>query len=416
MSDSGVEDDLIRLFRRFDTKGDGLIGRHDLSKLLMALDPAFWTLGRLERLLAQKGASGDGSVSYEDFLRWLFGENGGQEAGPPAVVADAAGGGGCGEPARFTLMTFNVEEYCHGESRGSRRERALEIAAGIRRIVEAHAPDVLCLEEHSLGGGEFTEEEILAAVAGGLGYDHTSEATGERAWYSELANAVLWKRGTFALERSWGVRLAGKGVEGPARDYTPRSAACAELRHSSSGRRVTVCATHLLGGRFEDTVFVKEARAEQNMRVEQARRLASSVRETCGESTPSVIAGDFNVMLDGYGEQSPFRKAALDYFNGKLLGAALAKAQGASRDEFTFDGFYVPFQTRVHGILSDELGYRRAYGRSDASSEMKTTFYAGCIDWIYIRHLQSMRDEKVVSAIQEGLSDHNAVLVTLQFE
>jgi len=291
---------------------------------------------------------------------------------------------------------------------------------GIRAIVETHAPDVLCIEEHSLGK-DFTEEEIMEALIWNLGYDYVSQPTGETAWFSPLANTIFWKRAIFKLERSWRVQLAGKDdkVPGTPQKYTPRSAACVELTHLAMGKRLAVCATQLMGGRFEDISFVAEALSKRNTRAESARKIAASIKETCGDDTPSVIAGDFNVMLNGYREGSAFRSNAQSYFDGSLIKKALelgARAAGQllSKEDYTFDGFYVPFQSQVHAVLSGELGYSMAYGRSDSEAEMKTTFYAGCIDWVYVRKLVTLRDETVVQAIDDGLSDHNAMMVTLR--
>lgn len=266
----------------------------------------------------------------------------------------------------------------------------------------------------------------MTALIGDLGYEYISERTGEaRAWYSGLANAVLWKNNTFILDRSWRVQLVEEGayVPGTSKKYTPRSAACAKLTHSSSGKSVVVCATHLLGGRFEDSLFVAEALADRNVRAEQVQKIAESVQECCGEGMPVVIAGDFNVMLHGYIEGSPFRQKALDYFNNQLINGALKLAstsgagkKGLQNDMCTFDGFYVSFQNELHRVLSDKLGYNCAYARRDDDSTMKTSYYAGCTDWVYIRNLGTLRDEQIISAMDQGLSDHDPVMVTLQFE
>lgn len=407
---------ILAIFRRFDNGGHGLMNQPDLKQILTLLDANFWTDSRLEVLLAESSPGvchGKAEVRYEEFLRWLFDDD------PRTGLSQGVGS--------FTLMTFNVEEYYHGYNRDKKEGKEAELKSGvfatikgIRAIVETHAPDVFCIEEHSLGKG-FTEVEIMEALIGNLGYDYVSQPTGENAWFSPLANAIVWKRAIFTQERSWRVQLAGVGdvVPGTSQSYTPRSAACVELTHRATGKRLAVCATHLMGGRFEDASFVAEALAKRNIRAEQAQKIACSIKETCGEDTPSVIAGDFNVMLDGYREGSAFRSTAQSYFDGTLINKALemaaqAAGQTPGKEDYTFDGFYAPFQTQVHAVLSRELGYTIAYGRSDSADEMKTTFYSGCIDWVYIRNLTTLRDERVVRAIDDGLSDHNAVMVTLQ--
>jgi len=402
---------ILAIFRRFDVDGKGLMNQLVIKQIFTLLDAKYWTDSRLEALLTKSSPGvchGTEEVRYEEFLWWLF------EDAPHRGLSS------------FTLMTFNVEEYYHGyglkkkEGAGELKTDVFDTIKGIRAIIESHSPDVFCIEEHSLGKG-FTEGEIMTALIGNLGYDYVSQPTGENAWFSPLANAIVWKCAKFRLEQSWRVQLAGAGdlVPGTSQSYTPRSAACVELTHQATGNRLAVCATHLMGGRFEDTSFVAEALAKRNVRAEQAQKIADSIKETCGEDTPSVIAGDFNVMLDGYREGSAFRSTAQSYFDGTLINKALevasqAAGQNPGKEDYTFDGFYAPFQTRVHAVLSEELGYSIAYGRSDSTDEMKTTFYSGCIDWVYIRNLATLRDERVVRAIDDGLSDHNAVMVTLQ--
>jgi len=334
------------------------------------------------------------------------------------------------KPASFTLMTFNVEEYYHSQhgpaeeasKRPALKSGVFETVQGIKKILEAQSPDVICLEEHSMGArGEFSHEDLLRALVGDLRYSSVFMPSGEEhAWYSALSNGVLWKQEKFKKVKSWKEQLATKDdrIPGTEERYTPRSAACVELVHEESGRTVVVCATHLMGGRFEDTSFVAEALVGRNMRAEQIEKIAESVRKACGPSVSSVIAGDFNVMLRGYVKGSVFREEALSYFEKKLKGAALklVKDKEPKEEEYSFDGFYVPFQTKVHHVLERKLGYISAYGQQDIVEAMKTTQYAGCIDWIYTRHLKSLQDEHVVgTGLAQGLSDHNPVIVTLQW-
>jgi len=388
-----------------------------LTKLLKVVCAKEFDEHAIDLVIDAADAEHDHYVSYERFVKWLFDPAlhdhlRGVQGGHPAPSADA-----------FTLMEFNVEEYYHDHTKrgGDVRSTVLQVVAGIRSILEAHSPDVLCLVEHSRGSGSLTEADIMEALAGGLGYAYESEPTGEcPAWHSALANAVLWKEGKFSRARSWRVQLAGEGdlVPGTAQAYTPRSAACVELVRAGTGRRVVVCAAHLLGGRFEDKTFVAEHLAGRNVRVEQAQRVVDKIEEACGPGVPSVITGDFNTMLDGYAEGSAFRQTAQSYFEDKLRGAAVALARGSGlapeADDYTFD-FYASFQRRVHEVLRNTHGYAAAYGQSDAAAEMKTTHYSGCIDWIYIKNLSTMRDEQVISGVATGLSDHNAIMVTLKF-
>jgi hypothetical protein len=70
-------------FRCADETGKGIIRRCDLARLLKALDAGEWTDARVDRLLRAAGGSSSlaatlrpissSPISYEEFLRWLFG-------------------------------------------------------------------------------------------------------------------------------------------------------------------------------------------------------------------------------------------------------------------------------------------------------------------------------------------------------
>jgi len=312
----------------------------------------------------------------------------------------------------FTLMTFNVEQYRHSKA------GAAAIIRGIRSIIEVHSPDVICLQEHTLEASGFSsEEKLLFALVGGLGYEHVSAPTGELGVIFPIANCVLWKTNKFRHVQHGALKLsvAPIGKDGQRRT-TPRAAAFAELLHLSSKQRLKVCSTHLLGGRHEDIDFIVESLEGRNRRGEQIHELDTWVN-TQSDCQSCVIAGDFNSMLKGFQEGSAFRMDAQQYFEDKLLNGALKAAAECgyepSSSAYDFDGFYTPFQTRVHHVLQD-LGYSSAYGKSDAESCMKTSMRSGCVDWIYTKGLSSLEDECVLAAISENLSDHDAVIVTLR--
>lgn len=120
---------------------------------------------------------------------------------------------------------------------------------------------------------------------------------------------------------------------------------------------------------------------------------------------PSIIAGDFNVMRRGFLE-GPFAAGSRNYVIGKTM---LYSRQKLEKD---YVEIYVPYQLEVH-LKLEKLGYSVAYGRSDASPDMKTSRHGGCTDWIYSRGVSSKMDETVIFVNvgeREGASDHNAVI------
>ena len=69
---------LVETFKRFDQDGNGLISREELGCVLKELDENMDNLA-IDRLMAWADTSGDGQLFYEEFLRWVFAEDFGQE-------------------------------------------------------------------------------------------------------------------------------------------------------------------------------------------------------------------------------------------------------------------------------------------------------------------------------------------------
>ncbi|CAK9008946.1 unnamed protein product [Durusdinium trenchii] len=67
---------VLEAFKKFDKDGDGSITRDELGNVLRTLDPEEWTEQELDRLLGRVDANGDGKLQVEEFLRWIFAEDG----------------------------------------------------------------------------------------------------------------------------------------------------------------------------------------------------------------------------------------------------------------------------------------------------------------------------------------------------
>ncbi|CAJ1350492.1 unnamed protein product [Effrenium voratum] len=61
---------VCEIFDRYDLDGSGLLERHELMKVLRVLDSEI-TTQEIQRVLAELDTSGDGKVSYKEFLSWL---------------------------------------------------------------------------------------------------------------------------------------------------------------------------------------------------------------------------------------------------------------------------------------------------------------------------------------------------------
>jgi len=169
-----------------------------------------------------------------------------------------------------------------------------------------------------------------------------------------------------------------------------------------------VCSTHLMGGRFEDKLWLGDRSAGVNERVNQVTAIAELLKaDVFTPGAPSIIVGDFNVMKLGF-TKGPFVRTSMKYVIGDSM---LYPQEQMERDYFAS---YVPHQTAVHGKI-ESLGYLSAYGTPDSDASMKTS-RGGCPDWIYTKGVTSRKNERVISAnieTKEGASDHNAIIVTL---
>mmetsp|Transcript_97061 Transcript_97061/g.182556 ORF Transcript_97061/g.182556 Transcript_97061/m.182556 type:complete len:404 (-) Transcript_97061:13-1224(-) len=372
----------------------------------------------------------------------------------------------CGVSAMdFKVMTYNVEEYWHGFDpgpyRGLHRDKMSELLkqgtlqgahiceyfarlkanvfrniSVIRSMIEQSSPDVVCLEEHSSGLERstpylekcgfkevltdevlFSHDDIVKALLPD-GYGIFMTGTGESPCkFSELANAVAWKKDKFELvdeQSQVGVVTTEKHKATPCGEshYTPRSAACVCLKPLGvNASNIVICATHLMGGRFEDRNWAVDCEFGVNERVNQVVAIQDAIRENFEKNgeVPSVIAGDFNVMKKGFTE-GPFVKDTMKYVIGDTMLYPQHQLEKDYREK------YVPYQAAVHDTL-EALGYTVAYGREDDVAEMKTSKTAGCVDWIYTKGLTSKKDEQVLISCVPGtnmwVSDHNAVVVTL---
>lgn len=359
----------------------------------------------------------------------------------PTVKADASNG------LEIKFMTFNVEEYTHGidtnqlyklkdkDKEGQVawlqefRTQIFDRAAKVKQIIEEQAPDVLCMQEHSMAleqdiliyrkyitetidGVSWTHDDLIQSVLP-EGYAHFVARTGERpAKYTELANLVAWKTAKFeaADNGKLGKPTTESGKKTATGDgYTPRSVALVKLKPVGMDLWFAVACTHLMGGRFEDINWAADNEVGINERVNQV----VTIHELLGKAPfegrlPSIIAGDFNVMNKGFTE-GHFVKDVKKYVFGDC------KLYTRAQLEKDYLEVFVPFQTAVHRKL-EELGYTVAYGQDDTTESMKTSRFGGCIDWIYTLGLTSKKDEQIVSGnvqSKEGASDHNAVVVTL---
>eukprot|EP00929_Paragymnodinium_shiwhaense_P044403 TRINITY_DN22791_c0_g1_i2.p1 TRINITY_DN22791_c0_g1~~TRINITY_DN22791_c0_g1_i2.p1 ORF type:complete len:189 (+),score=44.66 TRINITY_DN22791_c0_g1_i2:128-694(+) len=65
-------DNILAVFRECDDRGNGMIDLAVFRKLLLLLEPVYWTEERVARLLEAMGANDDGLIRFEEMLAWLW--------------------------------------------------------------------------------------------------------------------------------------------------------------------------------------------------------------------------------------------------------------------------------------------------------------------------------------------------------
>lgn len=66
------QEKVLEAFRQFDENGDGLFELSEMRRVLAALDPAVWSLERVDCLFNAIDANRDGKVNIEEFVNWVF--------------------------------------------------------------------------------------------------------------------------------------------------------------------------------------------------------------------------------------------------------------------------------------------------------------------------------------------------------
>jgi len=67
-----VQNQILEVFWWFDEKGDGIIARKELSRVLTALSPQ-WTAAHVDQLVQLADTKNDGRIRYREFVAWLLG-------------------------------------------------------------------------------------------------------------------------------------------------------------------------------------------------------------------------------------------------------------------------------------------------------------------------------------------------------
>eukprot|EP00747_Dinoflagellata_sp_TGD_P029771 gnl/TRDRNA2_/TRDRNA2_134161_c0_seq1.p1 gnl/TRDRNA2_/TRDRNA2_134161_c0~~gnl/TRDRNA2_/TRDRNA2_134161_c0_seq1.p1 ORF type:complete len:547 (-),score=156.39 gnl/TRDRNA2_/TRDRNA2_134161_c0_seq1:180-1820(-) len=65
----------VQAFRRFDTNKDGVITKDELAAVLKNLDPKSWDDKKINTLLSAADTNKDGKIQYEEFVKWLMGDD-----------------------------------------------------------------------------------------------------------------------------------------------------------------------------------------------------------------------------------------------------------------------------------------------------------------------------------------------------
>eukprot|EP00928_Gymnodinium_smaydae_P049119 TRINITY_DN3292_c0_g1_i4.p1 TRINITY_DN3292_c0_g1~~TRINITY_DN3292_c0_g1_i4.p1 ORF type:complete len:1053 (+),score=206.63 TRINITY_DN3292_c0_g1_i4:33-3191(+) len=66
---------IVKIFRRFDENGDGVIDKHEFQSVLKRIDSAVWNEAAVDRLFRVIDIQGAGQLDYESFVLWAFGND-----------------------------------------------------------------------------------------------------------------------------------------------------------------------------------------------------------------------------------------------------------------------------------------------------------------------------------------------------
>jgi len=82
---------VVQKFRSFDVNGDGVIEKHELSKVLKAMNPRLWTDMKIDQLWQTLDTNQDGSIEYGEFEAYVIPRVAGQGSRPSSHRGEKTG-------------------------------------------------------------------------------------------------------------------------------------------------------------------------------------------------------------------------------------------------------------------------------------------------------------------------------------
>eukprot|EP00931_Biecheleriopsis_adriatica_P032567 TRINITY_DN18999_c0_g1_i1.p1 TRINITY_DN18999_c0_g1~~TRINITY_DN18999_c0_g1_i1.p1 ORF type:complete len:117 (-),score=30.82 TRINITY_DN18999_c0_g1_i1:23-373(-) len=67
-AEGSAPEDVVDIFSKFDTRGDGVIAEQELGEVLKAIDQERWNDESVGVLLKRSSSNQNGQVDYEDFV------------------------------------------------------------------------------------------------------------------------------------------------------------------------------------------------------------------------------------------------------------------------------------------------------------------------------------------------------------
>ena len=78
-------------FKLFDQDGNGTISRQELGEVLKMLEPDSWNKRSLDHLMLTADRSGDGQLNLDEFMKWMFAEDGAPQEYKAGFVLQISG-------------------------------------------------------------------------------------------------------------------------------------------------------------------------------------------------------------------------------------------------------------------------------------------------------------------------------------
>jgi len=84
---ANLVEQVVEVFRQFDTRGEGTVTRNEMLQVLQSLDSTIWGEEQVDLLLRTFGLEESSTIAYEQLVKWIMGAPEGPLMGDPVCQA-----------------------------------------------------------------------------------------------------------------------------------------------------------------------------------------------------------------------------------------------------------------------------------------------------------------------------------------